>query len=133
MYRENFKKHSFENVKAWQTARNFRKKIYKITKNFPKEELYCLVSQIRKAAISIHSNIAEGYGRYSFQENIQFCRIARGSLNEVHGQLYVALDENYITEETFNNLHQEGRNIEIDTNCYINFLKKQRKESGIYS
>ena len=67
-----------------------------MTKKFPKEELYCLVSQIRRAAISVHSNVAEGYGRYNFQENIQFCRIARGSINEVLDQLYAALDEKYI-------------------------------------
>ncbi len=126
MFDETYKKHSFEKVKAWQTARAFRKNIYKITKNFPREELFCLTSQIRKASISIHSNIAEGYGRYSFNENIQFCRIGRGSLNEVLDQLYVALDENYITQEIFENLYQEGRNIEIDINCYINFLKKQQ-------
>lgn len=97
MNQQSTKKHSFEDVKAWIMARTFRNNIYKISKNFPKEELYCLVSQIRRAAISIHSNIAEGYGRYSFQENIQFCRIARGSLSEVLDQLYVALDELYIS------------------------------------
>ncbi|MEK7203089.1 MAG: four helix bundle protein [Patescibacteria group bacterium] len=128
MYNENFKKHSFENVKAWQLARDFRKNIYSATKQFFKEELYCLTSQIRRAAISIHSNIAEGYGRYSFQENIQLCRVARGSLNEVLDQLYVALDEKYINNEIFNNLYTEGRNVEITINGYINFLKEQQKK-----
>ena len=128
MYNENLKKHNFENVKAWQSARQFRKNIYKITKNFPKEELYCLTSQIRRAAISVHSNIAEGYGRYNFQENIQFCRIARGSLNEVLDQLYIALDEKYISEEIFNNLYREGRNVEVDINGYIGFLKTQQEK-----
>ena len=101
MYNEKLKKHNFEDVKAWQLARELRKNIYKITNNFPKEELYCLTSQIRRSAISIHSNIAEGYGRYNFQENIQFCRVARGSVNEVLDQLYVALDERYIDEIIF--------------------------------
>ncbi len=128
MYNENFKKHSFEDVKAWKTARIFRTNIYNITKLFPDIEKYCLTAQIRRAAISIHSNIAEGYGRYSFQENIQFCRISRGSLNEVLDQLYVALDENYIAEDIFNNLYKEGRNVEIDINCYIGFLKSQQAQ-----
>jgi len=66
MYDENKKKHSFEDVKAWQLAKKFRKNIYAITKSFPKEELYCLTAQIRRASISIHSNIAEGCGRYNF-------------------------------------------------------------------
>lgn len=128
MYNKNLKKHSFEDVKAWQLAREFRKNIYKITKNFPKEELYCLTSQIRRASISVHSNIAEGYGRYNFQENIQFCRIARGSINEVFDQLYVALDENYINKNTFNDTLNDGRNTEMAINGYIGFLKEQQKK-----
>ena len=126
MYDENLKKHNFEDVKAWQLARDFRIHIYDITKSFPRAELYCLILQIRKAAISVHSNIAEGYGRYNFQENIQFCRIARGSINEVLDQLYVALDEKYIGNDTFNNCYQEGRNVELAINGYIGFLKEQQ-------
>jgi four helix bundle protein len=126
MYNEKLKKHSFEDVKAWQLAREFRKNIYNITKNFPRDELYCLTSQIRRAVISIHSNIAEGYGRYNFQENIQFCRVARGSANEVLDQLSAALDEEYIDEIIFNNIYTEGRNVEAAINGYINFLKSQQ-------
>ncbi|MDD5031593.1 MAG: four helix bundle protein [Patescibacteria group bacterium] len=122
----NQKQHSFEDIKAWQLARDFRKNIYKITKTFPKEELYCLIAQMRRAAISITSNIAEGYGRYNFQENIQFCRIARGSLIEVLDQLYIALDEDYINQEKFNNLYNEGKNGERAINGYIGFLKEQQ-------
>ncbi len=125
MYDEKRKRHSFENVKAWQTARQFRIKIYQTTKQFPKHELYCLTNQIRRAAISIHSNIAEGYGRFSFKENIQFCRTARASLNEVLDQLYVALDEKYIEKNIFDKLYNEGRNVEYNINGYIGFLKKQ--------
>ncbi|MFH1522380.1 MAG: four helix bundle protein [Patescibacteria group bacterium] len=129
MYDKNKKKHKFEDVKAWKSAREFRKHIYRITKEFPKEEMYCLTSQIRRAAISIHSNIAEGYGRYSYQENIQFCRTARGSLNEVLDQLYVAHDEKYISQNEFNFLYDAGRNTEYDINCYIGFIKKQQNIS----
>ncbi len=126
MYDGSLKRHSFENVKAWQLTRNFRKSIYNISKNFPKEELYCLTSQIRRAVLSIGANIAEGYGRYNFQENIQFCRIARGSLNEVLDHLYLALDNGYISNEIFTDLYSEGRNIELALNGYINFLKNQK-------
>jgi four helix bundle protein len=69
--------------------------------------------------------LRQGYGRFSFKENIQFCRIGRASLNEVLDQLYVALDEKYITQDCFNNLYKEGRNTEYDINGYIGFLKKQ--------
>lgn len=81
---------TFEDVKAWQLGREFRIRIYQISKKFIIDERYVLTSQIRRSAISINSNIAEGYGKYSFQENINFCRIARGSANEVLDQLYVA-------------------------------------------
>ena len=127
-FNQNNKKHSFEDVKAWQMAREFRKEIYRITKNFPKDEIYNLTSQIRRASISIHSNISEGYGRYNFQENIQFCRISRGSLNEVLDQLYAALDEKYILQEEFDKLYKLGRDTEIAINCYIGFLKNQQKK-----
>lgn len=72
------------------------------------------------------SNIAEGWGRYSFQENIQFCRTARGSVNEVLDQLYVASGEKYINEDEFKKLYQNGREIEKAINGYIDFLRKQK-------
>ena len=112
-----------EDIKAWQMSRRFRRKIYDISKKFSGEEKYVLTSQIRRAVISVTANIAEGYGRYSFQENIQFCRISRGSINETLDHLYTALDEKYITKEKFNDLYQEGRKIEKATNGYISFLK----------
>lgn len=90
--------------------------------------MYCLTPQIKRAAISIGSNIAEGYGRYSYQENIQFCRTARASVNEVLDQLLVALDERYITEKEFDNTYKEGRKVEKAINGYISFLKQQRQK-----
>ncbi len=117
---------SFENVKAWQLGREFKNKIYIILKNFSRDEIYCLVQQIRRAAISITANIAEGYGRYSFQENIQFCRISRGSTSEVLDHLYTALDQNYIAENKFNELYQEVKAIEKAINGYIMFLQGQK-------
>ncbi len=116
---------SFEDVKAWQLGRTFKNKVYQVSKKFPREELYNLTQQIRKAAISITANIAEGYGRYSFQENIQFCLIARGSVLEVLDHLYTAKDQNYIFQEEFAVLYQEGRDLEWAINGYINFLQSQ--------
>jgi four helix bundle protein len=113
---------TFEDIKAWQLAREFRKKIYSITKEFPSFEIYSLVSQLRRAAISATSNIAEGYGRYSYQDNIHFCRMSRGSINEVLDQLYIALDENYVCQQKFDSLYKEGREVEHAINGYIKFL-----------
>lgn len=115
----------FEDLKAWQLSRDFRREIYAISKKFPKEETYILTSQIRRAAISISSNIAEGYGRYHYQENIQACRIARGSVNEALDHLYVALDEKYIDEKKFEYLYEKGREIERALNGYIGYLQRE--------
>lgn len=117
---------SFEELKTWQLARDFKNKIYLLTKNFPKDELYCLTQQIKRSVISITANIAEGYGRYNYQENIQFCRVARGSLLETLDHLYTALDQNYIDNHNFQLLYKSGRETEMCLNGYINFLKKQK-------
>ncbi|MDD5031910.1 MAG: four helix bundle protein [Patescibacteria group bacterium] len=117
--------HSFENVGAWQAGREFKNKIYEICKKFPKEESYCLSQQIKRSAISITANIAEGYGRYNYKENIQFCRISRGSTLETIDHLYTAIDQNYITQNEFENLYSLGRKLEWKINGYVNFLQNQ--------
>ena len=116
----------FDDLEVWKEAREFRKSIYELSKKFPKEELFVLIGQIRRSAISITSNIAEGHGRYHWQENIQFCRIARGSLNETLDHIYCALDCKYISEEKFNTIYNNGRNLEKMLNGYIRFLEKQK-------
>ena len=118
---------TFEDIKAWQLGREFRKAIYTISKLFPDFEKYCLTSQIRRSAISVTANIAEGFGRYSYQENINFCRIARGSLNETLDHLKVALDEGYITKNNYAKFYCNGREIEKAINGYIKYLKDNRE------
>lgn len=118
-------------MKVWQLGRNFRRIIYKISKKFPKKEMYCLTQQICRAAVSITSNIAEGWGRYHYQENIQFCRISRGSINEVLDHLYTALDEEYISGKEFEQLYAQGREVEKVLNGYIGYLQRRLKEGKI--
>ncbi|MCG2700653.1 MAG: four helix bundle protein [Candidatus Falkowbacteria bacterium] len=118
---------SFENIGAWQTGREFKNKIYIISKKFPNEEKFCLTQQIKRSAISITANIAEGYGRYNFQENIQFCRISRGSTLETIDHLYTAKDQSYISAEEFKELYELGKKTEWKINGYINFLQNQNK------
>lgn len=115
----------FEDLTVWQLARKFRHRIYQVTESWPKREMYGLTAQIRDAVVSVTANIAEGYGRYHYQENIQFCRISRGSVNEVLDHLYAALDEGYISQETFDELYPQGREVERVLNGYINYLKRQ--------
>ncbi|MEW6685612.1 MAG: four helix bundle protein [Candidatus Edwardsbacteria bacterium] len=116
----------FEDLKVWQEARKFRQGIYNLVKKFPKKELYGLTAQISHSASSITANIAEGYGRYHWQENIQFCRISRGSINETLDHLYTALDCGYITEEEFSEHYQKGRQLEQLLNGYIRYLEKRK-------
>jgi four helix bundle protein len=90
-----------EKLEAWKLSMQLVKKIYELTKQFPKEELFCLTQQIRIAAISIPSNIAEGSGRSSTKEYAHFISIARGSLSEVETQIQIAQMLNY-TNDTHN-------------------------------
>lgn len=91
---------SFSDLIAWRKARELVKLIYVVSRQFPKEELYGLSQQIRRAVISVSSNIAEGYGRGSLKDYIRFLQTARGSLYEVQTQLLLANDLGYIDNET---------------------------------
>lgn len=95
---------SFEDLEAWKKARKLRKKVSNLVKKFPKDEKYRMVDQMIRSSRSITSNIAEGYGRYHFQENIQFCRQARGSLFELLDHIICAKDESYIKNDQFEQL-----------------------------
>ena len=122
---------TFEELDCWKACREVRRFIYKLVKKFPKEELYGLVQDMRRAARSTTHNIAEGFGRYHYQENIQFCRHSRGSLHELVDQLITSLDEEYITQEDY----EQGRSL-IDRalallNGYINYLSRQKRDSMV--
>jgi four helix bundle protein len=91
----------FIDLVVWQVARAFRRNIYLVCGGFPKQETFELGSQMRRAAVSVTANLAEGYGRFSYQENIQFCRQSRGSVYEIRDHLTTALDAAYITPEQY--------------------------------
>ena len=94
-------KSTFETLDVWIKSRELRNIISKLTRPFPSEEKYRLTDQMIRASRSVTANVAEGHGRYHFQENIQFCRQARGSLYELIEHLYVAIDEEYIDNNSF--------------------------------
>ncbi|OGE79143.1 MAG: hypothetical protein A2751_05905 [Candidatus Doudnabacteria bacterium RIFCSPHIGHO2_01_FULL_46_14] len=92
---------SFTDLDAWKEGHKLVLMIYKATKNFPKDEIFGLVSQMRRCAVSITSNIVEGFGRQTFKEKIQFYFIARGSVVELQNQLLVAKDVGYMPKNEF--------------------------------
>jgi four helix bundle protein len=94
----------FEDIEAWKKGRELRKAVYRYSKRREFAQDYALKDQIRRAAISITSNIAEGFERDGNREFVQFLSIAKGSCGEVRDHLYVALDEAYITEAEFGSL-----------------------------
>ena len=100
-----------KDLDVWKKAVDFVIDIYKITKMFPKDELYGITNQIRRAAVSIPSNIAEGAGRASDKEFVQFLNIALGSISEVDTQLLICLKLDYINQENYNRLGNEITNI----------------------
>ena len=90
---------SYRDLIVWQKAMELVTEVYAITKEFPKEELYALTSQIRRSAVSVPSNIAEGYGRNSTQDYTRFLQIACGSLYELQTQLEISVNLKYMEEE----------------------------------
>ena len=114
---------SFEDLPVWKDARKFTNKIYNLTNKFPKEELYGLTSQIRRATVSIMSNIAEGFDRRSDKELSNFLSMARGSSSEVQNDLYIAIDLEYISQDEFNQLYQEAKKLAKQINGLMTYLK----------
>ena len=118
----------FIDLNTWKMARALRASIYKVCKRFPKDELFGLTSQIRRAAISITANIAEGYGRFSYQENVQFCRQSRGSVYELRDHLTTAFDAGYISSEDYRALDEQAKNVLRMINGYIRATKKRKAD-----
>jgi|SRR5580658_2202110 four helix bundle protein len=116
----------FTDLKVWQLGRELRKQIYKLAQKFPAEEKFGLASQAQRAAVSITANIAEGFGRYSYQENIQFCRTARGSAFEVRDHLITAEDQNYISASEHQNVDALAQRVIQTLNGYIRATKERQ-------
>lgn len=119
---------SFEEINSWQKSRLFNKQIYEITNSgseFKKD--FDLVRQIRRASISISSNIAEGFERNTDKEFIYFLYIAKGSAAEVRSQLYLAFDLNYITKTEFEELFNNISDISKLISGFIKYLQSSQK------
>lgn len=125
----NEKIHKFTDLNAWKQSHALVLSVYEITKNFPKEEQYGLTSQLKRAAVSVTSNIAEGFSRNTYKDKIHFYTMALGSLTEVQNLFIVAKDIEYISLARY----VEIENQLIITHKIINGLIKKSKSFSITS
>ena len=113
----------FEKLTIWQDARELVSTVYKITKSFPADERFGLTNQIRRAAVSIALNIAEGSDKKSDPEFRRFLRMAIGSCEELITGFYISLDQNYIAKEDFDIIYKQTNELVIKINALIKSLK----------
>ena len=118
---------SFTQLTTWQMGHTLVLEIYKITFKFPKQETYSLVDQMRRAVVSITSNIAEGFSRRTSKEKVQFYYMALGSLTELQNQILVAKDVGYINKESFKKLASRTTEVSKLINGLIKSIKKYEK------
>ena len=122
---------SFEDLECWKSARELRIFVSQhILSKFPNEEKYALTSQLKRSSRSIGDNISEGYGRFHYQQNIQFCRISRGLLCESLNQVITAKDEKYIDENLLLEFRAIFEKTQSILNGYINYLGKAKMTNG---
>jgi len=117
---------SFTELETWKQARKIRNIASQLAKSFPPEEKYRLCDQLIRCSRSIGNNIAEGHGRFHYQDNVRFCVMARGSLSETLDQIIIAKDENFINDEIFNSFQAEYLHCLKLLNGYILFIKKKK-------
>ncbi len=120
----NKKIQSFTDLVAWKEAHALALAIYKITDDFPKKETYSLIDQMRRSAVSISSNIAEGFSRQSKKEKLQFYYTAKGSLTELQNQLLIAKDVRYVSLEAFSHVAKQTVQVSKLLNGLIKSLNK---------
>src|SRR5579864_3631501 len=121
---------SFKDLIVWQRAMRLVKDIYRATESFPKEELYVLTAQLRRAAISIPSNIAEGKGRFSRPDLLHFLMQARGSLYELQTQIMIAADLHYLSESTALNLQRDCDEVARMLNGLVRTFRDKNLQIG---
>lgn len=121
--------YDLKELNTWKCARKLRKDVSRLSKSFPKCEFYRLTDQVIRSSRSVSANIAEGYGRYHYQDSIRFFVIARGSLFETQDHLLCASDEEFLSDEDLSDIENTIENCHKLINGYISFLKKS-KASG---
>lgn len=117
---------TFEDLEVYQVAREFRKKMYGVTRRLPDFEKFELASQIRRAAVSLTNNMAEGHGRYHFADQVRFFLGSRGSLQELVDDLNVCEDEKYLASDEVSTLKNEAWRVLGLINGYLRYLRDRK-------
>lgn len=119
---------SLETLETWKKSREFSLRVYReVLPLLPSEEKWNLNQQLRRSVLSVPANIAEGYGRFYYQDNIRFCYIARGSLEETLSHLVIAHEMEFIPKILFESLEQDGEKLTQLINGYIGYLKRSKQ------
>ena len=113
----------FTDLVVWKEGHKLAVLIYQITRKFPREEMYSLSDQMRRASVSVTSNIAEGFGRQGYKEKIQFYYIAHGSLTELENQLFIAKDVGYLNDVDFGKIMSQADTVHA---LLLGFIKKSK-------
>ena len=122
----------FRKLTVWQRSIAFVTDIYQLTSQFPKEEKFGLIDQIRRASVSVASNIAEGFERESNNQFVYFLTIAKASAGEVRTQLYIARNQKYITEEKFSELYQKVKDVSKTISGFISYLREIKRKAIVH-
>jgi four helix bundle protein len=117
---------TFEDLETYQVAREFRKALYGVSRQLPAFEKFELASQIRRAAVSLTNNLAEGHGRYHYLDQIKFLLIARGSVEELVDDLNICLDEHYLLPAEVQTLKAQGWRVHHLINGYLRYLRDRK-------
>ena len=120
----------FEDIKAWQKAKELTKYIYDVTNKGDFAKDYSLKDQIRRASISVMSNVAEGYARHTDREFAQFLYIALGSIAELQSQVYLAQDLKYVSKEEFDKIYEQAAEAARLTTGFIKYLQGKSRQSA---
>ena len=118
---------TFEDLEVYQVAREFRKQMYAVNRRLPSFEKFELGSQIRRAAVSLTNNIAEGHGRFRYLEQIKFCLNARGSLEELLDDLNICADESYLAGSEIDSLKEQGWCVHRLLNGCTRWLRERKQ------
>ena len=122
----------FTDLEVWKAAREMRRQIYPLAKRLPEFEKFGLAAQLRRAAVSVTANLAEGCGRFGYQENVQFCRQSRGSIYELRDHVITCVDEDFIGKDEGTRMDAMLQRVAMLLNGYLRAtLARKRSESKI--